>query len=88
MTSLYFRLKGTESGKGRILDLFFRDWVDSQCNNEVQYKIEELTGAYFTTGQPFLYKKIRVDFEKQEDATALVLRGIPAEFKEYLEFAT
>ena len=39
--SLFFKIKNTvDIDKHRLLEIFFKDWVDNSCNNEVQYKIE------------------------------------------------
>lgn len=69
-TSLYYTLKATSDNK-KILELFFQDWTDGICNEEVEYS----TVATI----------IRVDFKNVEDAVAMKLRGIPLEFQKYLE---
>jgi hypothetical protein len=55
-----------------MLELFFKSWIDNECNNEVEYKIER-------------NNIFQVDFNCAEDATALKLKGIPIEFDKYLE---
>ena len=70
-TSLYYRIKKEHGHDYRILEIFFKAWIDDNCDNEVQYKD--------------LKDTIQVDFEQQEDAVAVKLKGIPFEFKGYLE---
>lgn len=72
MTSIYFKVKDTvDADMHHVLEIFFKDWVDGLCNNEVKYG--KPAGGIF-----------KVDFEKQQDALALKLKGIPPEFKDYL----
>lgn len=73
-TSLLFKVKDTSNN--RVLEIFFKAWVDETCNNEVEYALESDISETF-----------RVDFERFEDAVALKLKGIPQEFQKYLEFA-
>lgn len=78
MTSMYFRFKdNVDIDKHRLIELFFKDWVDNTCNREVHYTI------YGT--EIYGYDAFRVDFTQPTDATALTLRGVPSEFREYLE---
>jgi hypothetical protein len=78
--SLYFDVRAAPDKK-RILEIFFKDWVDRLCNNEVTY----ITVGHnrYDVGSEF--DTIRLDFVNSEDAVALKLRGIPAEFRKYLE---
>lgn len=76
--SLYFRLNSTHDKKN-ILQMFFKDWADRICDNEVKYSIIENDG-----NKLFWSEIIRVDFKNQEDATIMKLRGVPEEFQEYL----
>lgn len=71
-TSLSYKLKPTGDNNDRILQFFFKAWVDDSCDNEVEY---------FQKSK----ETIRVDFENSEDAVALRLKGIPDEFQNYLE---
>jgi hypothetical protein len=61
--------------------MFFEDWTDSICNNEVAYSIVAIDGTGLTAWNEI----IRVDFANEEDATILKLKGIPDEFSSYLE---
>ena len=74
--SLYFQMSIVPDQK-RILEIFFQDWADGICNNEVTYSVES-TQAYPSSGI------IRADFVNEEDAMMLKLKGIPDEFKGYL----
>lgn len=71
-TSLYYNLKASADNQ-KIVEIFFQDWADRICNEEV----------FYSPLQPNGY--IRVDFKNEEDAIAMKLRGIPAEFQKYLE---
>lgn len=77
---IYFHLKAT-SDKESILKMFFQDWTDDICNQEVSYS----TVSTGRGSRAWWNEIIRVDFSNAEDAVALRLRGIPEEFKEYLE---
>jgi hypothetical protein len=83
-TSLYFKTKEAP-GSFRVLELFFKAWVDDSCNNEVQYKVERDIEKDWMPGMVHYHETFRVDFERQEDAVALKLKGIPDEFQKYLE---
>jgi hypothetical protein len=91
--SLLFRIKAeVDVDKHRFLELFFKDWVDTVCNNEVDYKIERVPGTAWVYGRGTVhgkgipsYETFKVEFQKQEDATAMRLKGIPEEFQSYLE---
>lgn len=89
MTSLYFKIKSDiDADNERIIELFFRDWVDSTCNNEVHYDVDDIPViAFNNVGKAHFYRRVRVDFEKQEDAVALVLKGVPPEFTNHLELS-
>ena len=72
-TSLSYKLKSLPSENDhRILQFFFKAWVDDVCKNEVGYT-------------QISNDSIQVDFEHPEDAVALKLKGIPCEFQNYLE---
>jgi hypothetical protein len=91
LNSIYFLIKTDVcKDKHQVLELFFKDWVDTSCNNEVQYKVEQLPGVFMAGAGSIIhatpiFRRFRVDFEKQEDALALRLRGVPEEFQNYLE---
>lgn len=86
MNSLYFKIKkDVDIDKHRLLELFFKDWVDDTCNNQVHYRVERDVDKDWEPGMVRYRETFRVDFEKQEDALALRLRGVPQEFQKYLE---
>lgn len=73
--SLSFKIKSdVDIDKHRLLEFFFKVWVDSGCNKQVKYSIERGVNKTFSA-----------HFEKSEDALALTLRGVPLEFEKYLE---
>jgi hypothetical protein len=81
--SLYYKIKDTvDAEKHYLLELFFKDWVDESCNNQVNYKFESRKQK---NGSTLDEEVLRVDFETQEDAVILTLKGIPVEFQDYLE---
>lgn len=70
--SILFKAKENMTGdQYRLVGIFFKDWVDQICEQQVQYTERD--------------KTFRADFEKQEDALALRLRGLPPEFRDYLK---
>jgi len=84
--SLFFKIKDTVNiDKHRLLEIFFKDWVDNSCNNQVQYKIERNVNKDWEPGMVHYKETFRVDFEKREDAVAMSLKGVPKEFQKYLE---
>ena len=84
--SLYFKIKDSvDSDKHRILELFFKGWVDETCENQVQYKIERNSIKHWNPGMVHYTETFRVDFDRQEDALAIKLKGVPEELKSYLE---
>ena len=80
-TSLYFDIKATPDIK-LILEMFFKDWADRICNNQVRYSIVNKGNVTALNG---FSETIKVDFVNEEDAVAMKLRGIPREFQKYLE---
>lgn len=82
-TSLFFKLRDNgASEKHRVLEMFFKSWVDDACNNEVDYTLEETKSTINPKNCIEIY---RVDFENTEDAVALKLTGVPKEFQHYIE---
>lgn len=70
--SILFKANENMTGdKYRLVGIFFKDWVDQICEQQVQYVERD--------------KTFRADFDNQEDALALRLRGLPPEFRDYLE---
>jgi hypothetical protein len=84
-TTLLFKIKDpTTAEKQRLLEIFFKAWVDSTCNDEVSYKMQ-----VESTPSPHHFEEIvRVEFDRIEDAVALKLKGVPSEFKNYIEIVT
>lgn len=70
-STLMFKTKCPKTD-AQILELFFKSWIDNECNNEVEYNIKD--NSIFC-----------VDFMHAEDAIALKLKGLPAEFNKLLE---
>jgi hypothetical protein len=84
--SLFFKIKDSVNvDKHRLLELFFKDCVDDSCNNQVQYKVERDVKKDWQPGMVTYVETFRVDFERQEDALAMCLKGVPKEFQSYLE---
>lgn len=84
--SLNFKIKDSVSiDKHRLVEIFFKDWVDNCCNRQVQYRIERDVSMDWIPGMVHYNETFRVEFERQEDALAITLRGVPAEFQQYLE---
>lgn len=78
-TPIFFKIKNSsKQSNHRILELFFKSWVDNNCNNEVEYSVEQIPNIQ-------LSEIVRVDFKNYDDAIALVLKGIPFEFQPYME---
>lgn len=77
--SIYYNLKITDDKK-KILEYFFKDWVDGVCNDEITYSIVKSKNSHRLNWE----ETIRVDFVNEEDALAMKLRGIPEEFQKYL----
>ena len=76
---LYYKIKDNiEIDKHHLIDLFFRDWVDDVCNNQVQFRLEQVS----VSG---IQDTLIVDFNSVEDAVAMRLKGIPPNFERYLE---
>ena len=74
MSYIYFKIKETvNKDLHRIVEFFFRGWVDDVCDNRVEITEVE---------QKALYK---VEFDHNEDALVVHLKGLPKEFIKYLE---
>ena len=73
--SLFYQVK-IPPDKKNFLEIFFKDWADRICKNEVKYSIiSELSPNV---------EIIQVHFLNGEDALAMKLIGVPDEFKNYL----
>lgn len=84
--SLYFKIKDNVAvDKHRFLEIFFKDWVDAICENKVRYNILKNPTIEWEHGMVHFKEVFRVEFENQEDALALALKGVPVEFQQYLE---
>jgi hypothetical protein len=83
-TSLFFKIKDTAAKeKHLIVEIFFKSWVDTTCNNEVEYTLEVVQEESLSLLQ---WEEVyRVDFERIEDAVALKLKGVPEEYRNYIE---
>jgi hypothetical protein len=85
---LKYHLKATDDKK-KILEMFFKDWADSICNNKVRYSstIESedyLYGRGLPLPSPVITAIIKVEFDHEEDAVAMKLKGIPPDLQQYL----
>jgi len=81
--SLFFRLTDNAAlDKHKIVELFFKFWIDDICNNKVIITEVNLS-ADLAWMQVF-----RADFENAEDAVVIKLKGMPPEFKHYIEIST
>lgn len=86
MVSLYFKIKpNVDVDKHRVLELFFKDWIDHACQNQVCYNVERNVNKDWEPGMVHYRETFRVDFKYQADAVALKLQGIPVEFQNFLE---
>jgi len=87
-TSLSYHLK-VSGDKKKILEMFFKDWADSICNNQVRYSstIESEDYLYGLGGpvpMPMITEIIKVEFDNEEDAVAMKLKGVPPDLQRYL----
>jgi len=77
-STLYFHFIATNTNR-QVLKMFFENWADSVCNNEVRYSVVHDSGGFGTWNEI-----IKVDCTNEEDATLMKLRGVPEEFRKYL----
>ena len=85
-TSLLFRIKQSPVlDNSRLLELFFRAWVDNTCNNEVNFEVRHELHKSIPGSSETPLETVRVDFGRIEDAVILKLKGIPAELQNYIE---
>jgi hypothetical protein len=86
-TSLIFRIKDTlPLTNHKILELFFKSWVDEACHNNVKYEISRDINGEWEPGNHIFNETFRVTFKHRGDAVALKLKGIPQSFQNYIEF--
>ena len=87
--SLFFKIKPhVRIDNYRLIEMFFMDYIDDTCDNQVKYKIESAGDPECGPGTTGYQETFRVDFDKPEDTLAVYLRGIPKEFQMYLEFTS
>lgn len=82
-TSLYFNFKAPNGNADNVLRMFFESWADEICNKQISYSVIGSDGG----GKHWHNEFIRADFENEEDALILKLKGIPTEFQKYLEIS-
>jgi len=72
-----------EAHKFNLIAIFLKDWIDSNCNNQVKYTLEVNPSDldYFLNEYT-----INVEFDNSEDALALKLKGIPERFQQNVKF--
>ena len=77
---LKYHLKAADDKK-KILEMFFKDWADRICNNQVRY-----TSIEQAPPESIFYDDeiIRVEFDNEEDAVAMKLKGVPPDLQQYL----
>lgn len=86
MGSLYFKTKEhLPVDKTHLIEIFFKDWVDTVCNREVSFNIERKISEDWFPGMVTTAETFRVDFQRSEDMTMIKLIGIPAEFSNLIE---
>ena len=87
-TSLKYHLKAG-GDKKKILEMFFKDWVDGICNNKVKYSSTVESEDYlYSRGTPLptpiVTEIIKVEFDNEEDAVAMKLKGLPVDLRKYM----
>jgi hypothetical protein len=88
MDSLYFKTKQDLSvDKTHLIEILFKDWVDTVCNREVEFSIERRISEEWLPGMVTKKETFRVDFQRAEDITMIKLIGLPNEFLNLIEFA-
>jgi hypothetical protein len=87
MLSLYFKTKPEiPVDKHRLIEIFFKDWIDTICDKQVEFRIERNIDRDWIPGMVTYRETFRVDFEQSEDVLAVRLTGIPHEFENLIEF--
>jgi len=66
--------------------MFFENWADRIGTNEIKYSVIDTVDTNIPSKSDVVREVIKVDFENEEDATVMLLKGIPSEFKKYLRF--
>lgn len=79
--ALHFKLKSTIAvADEKIVELLFKSWIDTSCDNNVNYEIsQDIKTKLFT---------FRADFEHIEDAIIVKLHGIPDGLNKYIELVS
>ena len=84
---LRYHLKAADDKK-KILEMFFKDWADSVCNNKVRYSSTVESEDYYFSHGPLpavvVTAIIKVEFDNEEDAVAMKLKGVPPDLQQYL----
>lgn len=89
MDSLYFKTKQHLTvDKTHLIEILFKDWVDTVCNREVDFDIERKVNDEWLPGMVTTRETFRVDFRRAEDMTMIKLIGLPPEFLNLIEFAS
>ena len=75
-TSLFFKIKDTATlEKHKIVEIFFKSWVDSICNNEVDYTLTDVLEAPLNSVR---WEEIyRVDFERTSRCSCFEAKRYP-----------
>ena len=85
-TSLCFKIKdNVDMDKYVLLEIFFKSWIDDAYDNQVRYKVDKEFTKEWEPGMVRFKETFRVEFENQEDAPVMRLRGVPEQFQTYLE---
>lgn len=88
MTSLYFKTKQHLTiDKTHLIEILFKDWVDTVCNKEVDFDIERNVREEWLPGMVTTKETFRVNFQRPEDMTMIKLIGLPPEFSNLIEFS-
>jgi hypothetical protein len=86
-TSLYYKISTTKD-KESILRMFFEDWAEGICNQEIKYTTVLASPNLRNISYSWWDEIIRVDFNNEEDATAMKLKGIPEDLQSYIKNLT
>lgn len=82
--SLYYKIgPNVHIDNLRIVELFFMDYIDRLCNNDVQYTLEKI----WEPNMVHQHAILRLDFGSDTDMLALYLLGIPKELQPYMYIA-
>lgn len=85
-TSLSYHLRASDDKK-KILEMFFKDWADRICDNKVRYSSVTISEDFYFSGpgpRTVITETIKVEFDNEEDAVAMKLKGVPPDLQQYL----